>query len=195
MEITEEFYAKDRAKWRAWLEENHDSKKEIWVVRYKKHTGKPVVSYDASVEEALCFGWIDSTVKRVDDEIYVQRITPRRKGSIWSLPNIKRARKMIDEGLMTEHGLAKIPDEVMKAIETGEIKASRTVIAKEFPVPEELEKALAANSKARKTWDSFTPSQRKQYLYWLIDAKREETKSRRIQKLIKMLEAGRRDMM
>ncbi|MCK4757025.1 MAG: hypothetical protein KAS67_01090, partial [Thermoplasmata archaeon] len=71
MEITEEFYAKDRAEWRAWLEKNHDKKKEIWLIYYKKHTGKPVVSYDASVEEALCFGWIDGTIKRVDDEYYV----------------------------------------------------------------------------------------------------------------------------
>ncbi len=195
MEITETFYAKDRKEWRNWLKANHDSKKEIWLIRYKKHTGKPVVSYDDSVEEALCFGWIDSTVKRVDDEYYVQRITPRRIKSIWSVPNIKRVRKMLDEGLMTEHGLAKIPDEVMEAAKTGNIKSSQTVIPDEIPMVQELEKILKKNEMAKKTWESFSPSLRKRYLYWLNDAKREDTRIRRMTKLVKMLEEGKQQLM
>ncbi len=195
MEITETFYAKNRKEWRNWLETNHDSKKEIWLIRYKKHTGKPVVSYDDSVEEALCFGWIDSTVKRVDDEYYVQRITPRRMKSIWSVPNIKRVRKMLDEGLMTEHGLAKIPDEVMEAAKTGNVISSQTVIPDEIPMIRELEEALADNKKASDTWDSLTPSLRKRYIYWINDAKRDETRIRRIDKLVKMLEDGKQELM
>ena len=195
MEITETFYAKNRKEWRAWLEKNHDKKKEIWLIYYKKHTGKPNVSYDESVEEALCFGWIDGILKRIDDEIYVRRFTPRRMKSIWSAPNIKRARKMIDEKMMTEQGLAKIPEEVMKAIETGNIISSRTVIPDEIPMIPELEREIRSNKKASKTWDSFTPYQRKQYLYWIIDAKRDETKARRIDKLVKMLEAGEKRLM
>ena len=195
MEITETFYAKNRKEWRAWLEDNFDKKKEIWLIYYKKHTGKPNVSYDESVEEALCFGWIDGILKRIDDERYVRRLTPRRMKSIWSAPNIKRARKMIDEKLMTEHGLTKIPDEVMKAIKSGDIISSRTIIPDEMPIMPELERELGKNKKASKTWDSFTPYQRKQYIYWIIDAKREDTKVRRIGKLMKMLEEGKRQLM
>ena len=79
MEITETYYARNRKTWRKWLEKNHESLKEVWLVRYKKHTGKPTVSYNDSVEEALCFGWIDSIVKKVDEERYIQKFTPRKK--------------------------------------------------------------------------------------------------------------------
>ena len=98
MEITETFYAKTRKEWRTWLEKNHDSKKEIWLIYYKKHTGKPNVPYDESVEEALCFGWIDGILKRIDDERYARRFTPRRKGSIWAPSNVERVANMIKEG-------------------------------------------------------------------------------------------------
>ncbi len=191
MEITEEFYAKDRAEWRAWLEKNHDKKKEIWLIYYKKHTGKPVVSYDASVEEALCFGWIDGTIKRVDDEYYVRRFTPRRKKSVWAKSNVTRVARMIKEGRMTDAGLAIIPQAVLEGKATENIP----VIPDKIPVPPELKKALANNKKASVAWKSLSPLRQKQYLFWAQNAKREETRFRRIKELIKMLEAGRRDMM
>ena len=94
-----------RDSWRHWLRENHASEAEIWFVFYKKHTGVPNVPYGVAVEEALCFGWIDSLVKRIDDERYAQKFTPRRSGSVWSELNKKRATAMVDEGRMTDAGL------------------------------------------------------------------------------------------
>lgn len=104
MEITKTFYAKGRASWRKWLEKNHKKKKEIWLVYYKKHTGKPRVSYRDMVKECLCFGWIDGTVKSIDDEKYAQRITPRRKNSKWSETNTKIYKELKKRGLVSEHG-------------------------------------------------------------------------------------------
>lgn len=107
MEITKQLYVTDRDAWRAWLEKNYDTEKEIWLIYYKKHTGKPRIPYDDAVEEALCFGWIDSTVKRVDDEKFAQKFTPRKNKSNWSDLNKKRAKKMIREGRMTKAGFLK----------------------------------------------------------------------------------------
>ena len=97
MEITEQVYVKNRAEWRNWLQENHNSKNEIWFIFFKKHTNKPSVPYDDAVEEAIRFGWIDSIVKRIDNEKYVQKFTPRKTTSKWSLLNIERAQKMIQQ--------------------------------------------------------------------------------------------------
>jgi len=112
MEITEKLYVKNREAWREWLINHHAARKEIWLVYYKKHTGKSRIPYDHAVEEALCFGWIDSTVKRVDDEIYVQRFTPRKKNSNWSDLNKKRARNLIKSGKMTDAGMILIRDDL-----------------------------------------------------------------------------------
>ena len=110
MEITKTLYITNRVDWRAWLERNNDTEKEVWLIYYKKHTGKPRIPYDDAVEEALCFGWIDSTVKRVDDEKFAQKFTPRKNKSNWSDLNKKRAKKMIREGRMTKAGLTKIEE-------------------------------------------------------------------------------------
>jgi len=110
MEITKTFYAADRAAWRAWLEQHHDREREIWLVYYKKGSGRPRVPYNDAVEEALCFGWIDSTMKPVDADRSAQRFTPRRRGSGWSEPNKQRARRLIAEGRMTAAGLAALGD-------------------------------------------------------------------------------------
>ncbi len=141
------------------------------------------------MEEALCFGWIDSTVKRIDDEKYVRRFTPRRPKSVWSVSNMKRVHEMIKQDRMTEHGLAKIPKEVME----GKLQAS--VEQKVLPTPPELKKALAGNPEARKNWERFAPSHRKNYIRWLLDAKRQETRQRRIKKLITMVEENEKPMM
>jgi uncharacterized protein YdeI (YjbR/CyaY-like superfamily) len=98
-----------RRDWRAWLKSHHETEKEIWLVFHKKHTGKAGLTYDDAVEEAICFGWIDSIVKRRDEQTYVQRFTPRNPKSNWSILNIDRAKKMIAAGLMTAAGLAKMP--------------------------------------------------------------------------------------
>jgi uncharacterized protein YdeI (YjbR/CyaY-like superfamily) len=96
--------------WRAWLQEHHAVEREIWLVIYKKHTLTPSVTFEAATEEALCFGWVDSFMRRLDDERYALRYTPRRKGSTWSKGNRRLAERLIEEGRMAEAGLAKIDE-------------------------------------------------------------------------------------
>jgi uncharacterized protein YdeI (YjbR/CyaY-like superfamily) len=178
MNITEKLYVINRNEWRVWLEKNHKSKKEIWLIYYKKHTGKPRIPYDDAVEEALCFGWIDSTVRKVDEEKYAQKYTPRHSGSIWSQLNIKRAHKMIKEGKMTHVGLALFE-------EAGKKKSSRIrMMKKKFTVPVDLKKALAKNKNAMNNFDKFAPSYKKMYILWIDDAKKQETRKRRIKRVI-----------
>lgn len=106
MNITKTLYAKDRTQWRRWLEKNHDKEKEIWLVFYRKDSGKVSISYNDAVEEALCFGWIDSIEKGIDGERFAQRFTPRKPKSKWSETNKERVKKLIKEGKMTKAGLA-----------------------------------------------------------------------------------------
>src|SRR5437763_14926169 len=101
-------YVRTRDEWRAWLARHHQSETEIWLIYYKKHSGRPRIPYEDAVEEALCFGWIDSIVKAIDGETVAQKFTPRRDSSKWSALNRRRVRKLIQEGRMTEAGLAKI---------------------------------------------------------------------------------------
>lgn len=112
MEITETLHANSREEWRAWLEDHHATNKEIWLVSYKKATGKPRITYEEAIEEALCFGWIDSTGKSIDAERTALRFTPRRPKSNWVEANKARARRLIASGRMTPAGLAVLPPDV-----------------------------------------------------------------------------------
>jgi len=115
MEITKTIHLAERAAWRKWLAENHDSENEIWLVSYTKASGKPAIPYIETVEEALCFGWIDGIAKKMDAERSAQRFTPRRPRSNWTELNKDRARRLIDQGLMTDAGRAKLPDISLEA--------------------------------------------------------------------------------
>jgi uncharacterized protein YdeI (YjbR/CyaY-like superfamily) len=106
--MLETLYLTKRSQWRRWLEKHHATEKEVWLLCYKKHTGRPTLPYEDSVEEALCFGWIDSMVRRIDDEAYAQKFSPRRSKSPWTALNLQRVRKLIDQGRMTDAGLAKV---------------------------------------------------------------------------------------
>jgi uncharacterized protein YdeI (YjbR/CyaY-like superfamily) len=110
--------------WRSWLQANHAVQNEVWLIFYKKHTGISGVTFEEATEEALCFGWVDSIMKRIDDEKYALRYTPRRKGSVWSEGNKKRVAKLIEQGRMTEAGLAKI-DEAKQGGEWDKTDATR----------------------------------------------------------------------
>jgi len=194
MEVTETLYVTDRKKWRAWLGKHHASKKEIWLIYFKKASGKPRIPYDDAVEEAICFGWIDSTVKKLDEERYCQRFTPRSSKSIWSGTNIMRLRKMPDEGLMTDAGLAKVPPEVMRAARAGRIPKRGLVIPKVLEEPDDLSEALDADAEAKENWLKFPPSHRKMRIYWVLGAKKPETRQRRISKAVEMARENRRDL-
>jgi uncharacterized protein YdeI (YjbR/CyaY-like superfamily) len=187
-EISTQLYMTNREDWRAWLEKHHDIEKEVWLIYYKKHTGKPTIPYDDAVEEALCYGWIDSLVKRIDDEKYTQKYTPRKKKSIWSKTNKKRVAKMIRQGRMTEAGLAK----VRQAKENGEWDKAAGSVPDTLSIPPDLQHALAANPKALKNFQNFTSSYQKRYIVWITSAKREETRQKRIQETIRRAEQNKK---
>jgi len=170
---------RNRDEWRKWLERNHNKEKEVWLVFYKKHTGKLGLSYDDAVEEALCFGWIDGRLKRIDDEKHLIRFSPRRKNSVWSEINRKKAEKMIREGKMTETGLAKIEE----AKKSGKWFSAYT--SKKLAIPPDLEKALKDDKKAWDNFRNFANSYQLAYIYWVESAKREETRKKRIKEVVK----------
>jgi uncharacterized protein YdeI (YjbR/CyaY-like superfamily) len=177
---TEKLYLTERDAWRAWLKKHHKTKKEIWLIYYKKHTGKPRIPYEDAVEEALCFDWIDSTVKKLDNERYAQKFTPRSSKSKWSELNIKRAKKMIKAGRMTRAGLL-LFKEVDKYGKKGKVKKPPT---EELVIPDELKKELAKDKKAQENFDNFAPGYRRLYIGWITSAKKEETKGKRICRVV-----------
>ena len=191
MDKKKQVYCSNRSDWCKWLTENADKEKEIWLIYYKKHTGKPRVSYDDAVEEAICFGWIDSTIKRIDDEKYMQKFTPRNKGSNWSAHNVKRADKMIGEGKMTEPGLILYND--WKSSSKEPLSRGPTQ-GKQIP-PDDLFNALKKNELALSNFNNMAPSHKRNYILWINDAKKEDTRLRRIEKAVNMLEKNTKSFM
>ena len=179
---------KDRQEWRAWLSENHDKEpKGIWVIYYKGNTSSSSLTYDESVEEALCFGWIDSVIKKIDEEKYCRKFTPRRKGSNWSALNKKRIRKMIEAGLMTEHGLSKI--EEAKKDGTWDVDSTPQV---GLEISETLVLAFEEHEQARLFFETLATTERKRYIWWVSSAKRPETKAKRLEESIELLSSGQK---
>ncbi len=185
MDIGETVYCATREEWRAWLQENHATRDEIWLIFYKKGSGRPRVAYDDAVEEALCFGWIDSIIKRVNDEYYVQKFSPRRAGSAWSLPNKIRVAKMIQAGFMTEAGLARVTYAHPERMPRSTKKPRPTV-------PADLRQAVEANPKAKANFDKLTDSTLRMYVGLIEDAKKPETRAKRIKRVIEFIERGKR---
>ncbi|HUT34764.1 MAG TPA: YdeI/OmpD-associated family protein [Planctomycetota bacterium] len=179
-----QFVAKRSEDWRRWLEENHASEREVWLVFHKKHTGVPSPTYDESVEEALCFGWIDGIIKRLDDRCYARKFTPRARRSPWSELNKRRAERLIKAGRMAEAGLARVAE----AKASGEWDADRTISTDELP--QELLDALAGHPQARSHFDALPPSHRKRYVLWVASAKLVETRQKRSNQAVVMLERG-----
>ena len=177
-----------RADWRAWLAANHDRESEVWLVYHKKHTGRESVEYGASVEEALCYGWVDSLIKKLDDDRYARKFTPRKDDSAWSPSNRKRVERMTGRGLMTEHGLAKVE----AAKRTGKWDAGTTPPKLTFEMSAEFEAALRESPRAAQTFRALAPTHQKPFLAWIEAAKRPETKEKRIRESIRLLEEGKR---
>jgi len=176
-----------RKTWRAWLRANHGKLSEAWVVFYKKHVGKAWLTYDEAVEEALCFGWIDGIKKRLDDETYVHRFTPRKRGSTWSSSNRRRVEKMEEAGRMTPAGAA-----LVDAAKAGGSWQAKSAAETEHAMPAELEAALETSTTAKATFESLSPSQRRQYVAWVASAKRPDTRERRASKARALLKMGQK---
>lgn len=174
-----EFYAKDRAAWRRWLEKNHDKRDSVWLIIYRKSSTIPSIYYPEAVEEALCFGWIDSKPNKRDSESRFQYFARRKPNSKWSQLNKQRVEKLIRSGLMAAPGLEKIA----LAKKSGTWHALETIEA--LTLPPDLEQALSGNKKAFKNFTAFPPSSRKIILYWIQEAKQPETRKKRIAETVK----------
>ena len=181
MENEKPIYFKDSKKWRRWLSKNHNKEKEVWMLIYKKHTGKPGVSYAEGVEEALCFGWIDDKMKRIDDEKHMQRFSPRGSKSVWSKINKNLALRLIKEGKMAPAGVEKI--EIAKRNGNWQKAYSSSDV---LEMSAELEKALKKNKKAWKNFLKFTNGYKIMYIGWVNNAKHQETKEKRINKVVEL---------
>jgi uncharacterized protein YdeI (YjbR/CyaY-like superfamily) len=179
-------FFKSSAELRRWLVENHDSEDELLVGLHKKGTGKPSITWPELVDQLLCFGWIDGVRKSLDDERYTIRVTPRRKGSIWSAVNLRRVPELIRLGWMEPAGLA--------AYEARDEERTRVYSyeREHAAFDAEIEAALRANTKAWSFFAAQPPGYRKLIAHWVMSAKRQETRLRRLERLMQDSEDGRR---
>ena len=175
-----------------WLKNNHNKSRGIWMVFYKKHTKKPGVAYSDALDEALCYGWIDSIIKRIDDEKYVRRFTPRTNYSNWSDINKLKVLKLMKAGRMTEHGLQKIESYRKTGKIDWVINPPSNKTKKPFKVPAYVYDHLKKDELAYKRFESLISSHKRNYILWIEDAKKEETKIRRIDKMIKNLKENKK---
>jgi uncharacterized protein YdeI (YjbR/CyaY-like superfamily) len=167
-----------------WLEENHETETEVYVGYWKKHTGQPSLSWSEAVDQALCFGWIDGKVNRVDEERHIQRFTPRRNGSNWSKINVEKVAKLQEAGLMRPAGLAAFEKRDRSKVGVYSFE-NDTQLAPGY------EARLRANKAAADYFDSRPPWYRRTAVHLVMSAKREETRERRLEQLIEDSAAGR----
>ena len=178
-------YFESPAAWRAWLEVHHATEPFLWVGFHKVGTGKPSLTWPQSVDEALCFGWNDGRRQRVDDERYKIRFTPRKKGSIWSAINVARMAELDAEGRLTPAGRAAF--EGRRADKTAIYRYEQRDQAAFDPAEEAL---LKANAAAWADWQARPPHYRSGCTYWVVTAKKPETRKRRLETLIECSAAG-----
>ena len=165
MKLGKTLYVTSRKKWREWLKKNHAKESEIWLIYYRKGTGKPRISYDNAVLEALAFGWIDSIAKRIDDEKFAQRFSPRRKSSVLSEMNKDRVRELIKQGLMTTAGLEAIRH----------VYDPKTDKEEKFSIPPGILKALKGNKEAWKNFQKMPKSYQQIRIVYIVSRKRHST--------------------
>ncbi|MDQ6886579.1 MAG: YdeI/OmpD-associated family protein [Gemmatimonadota bacterium] len=178
------FSPKTVDQWRQWLAEHHDSESEVWLVFHRLHTGVASIDYKDALDEALCFGWVDSLVKRLDDRRYARKFTPRRADSRWSTINRKRYAALEASERLTPAGINRAP--------TGR---SYGPLPPRFEMPSEvpayIQTALRKHPPALRHFEALAPSHRRRYLGWIESAKQDETKARRVKEAIRLLTAGR----
>ena len=170
-----------RVAWRRWLAKHHASSPGIWLLRYKQHTGVTSMPYEDLVCEALCFGWVDSLIKRVDDNCYAIKVTPRRPTSKWSDTNRRRWKQLRAAGLLATPGVAAAP--------TGNGYAPHPPIPE---LPAYVAKALKTNLRAWQHFQALAPTYQRDFVVWIHTAKRAETRERRIRESIELLSAGKK---
>jgi uncharacterized protein YdeI (YjbR/CyaY-like superfamily) len=174
------FDARTPDQWRKWLAGHHDSESEVWLIFHKRHTAQPTIAYEEAVNEALCYGWVDSLIKRIDDDRYARKFTRRTADSRWSTANRQRYARLQEAGRLAPPGLNRPPT------------ARSGDAPRPTETPEYVAKALRKSPAAWKNFENLPPSHRRMYVAWIDSAKREETKLRRLEQAIGMLEAGKK---
>ena len=174
--------ARTREEWRSWLAEHHESESEVWLVFHKRHTARASIGYDDAVEQALCFGWIDSIIKRLDDACYARKFTPRKPDSKWSTANRKRYTQLQARGMLMPAGLNRAP--------TG--RSGDAPRPSRSKVPPYIARALKRRPAAWNHFERLAPSYRRMYIAWIDSAKQEETKRRRLREAVGLLSAGKK---
>lgn len=175
-----------RDEWRTWLQAHHTRATGVWLVSYKKATGKPRFEYDEAVEEALCFGWVDSKPKKLDAERSLLWFAPRKAGTGWSRPNKLRVERLLQAGLMADAGLRKVEQAQRDGSWT------RLDAVEDLEVPDDLRRALAGHPHASAHFEAFPRSARRGILEWLVNAKTAETRARRIDETARLAEMNER---
>jgi uncharacterized protein YdeI (YjbR/CyaY-like superfamily) len=180
------YHAESRAQWRAWLEAHHDTAPGVWLCSWRAVTDRPTCAYPDAVEEAICFGWIDSTANRLDDDRRSQLFTPRRPKSTWTRLNRQRVADMDAAGLMTDAG--------RRAVDMARRNGWWTILdpVEDLVEPHDLSAALDAAPTARIAWQTFPPSARKAMLWWVISAAKHDTRARRIETIVAKAVTGER---
>ena len=176
----ETFYPASRQAWRLWLQENHSSKQSVWLLYYKKKSGIPSITWSEAVDEALCFGWIDSKAKPVDEEKYMQFFTRRKPKSVWSKINKEKVQRLMAAGLITQAGY--------DSIETAKQNGSWIILddVEELIIPADLENEFNNNAGSKDFFLSLSKSVRKSMLHWIMMAKRPETRQKRINEIAEL---------
>jgi uncharacterized protein YdeI (YjbR/CyaY-like superfamily) len=188
MKIGKTFYAVNRKQWRSWLAKNHRSESEIWLLYYKKNSSKPRIPYNDAVEEALCYGWIDSTLKPKDEISYLQRFSPRRKGSKLSEMNKERVRRLIKAKKMTRFGL----EIIQHHMENGSNNSKQSTSLKNFTMPEDILNELKTRPLAWKNFQKFPESYKRIRIGWIDGSRnRHDYFIKRLQYFLKMTEKNK----
>lgn len=179
------FYPKNRQEWREWLQRNHAIEQSIWLVYYKKNSAKPTISYTEAVDEALCFGWIDSKINPVDEEKYIQFFSRRKAKSVWFKINKEKVAKLIQQQLMSKAGY--------EIIELAKQNGSWIILddVEALLIPPDLEEKFASNAIAKEYFLSLSRSDKRNILQWLTLAKRATTRENRLKEIV-TLAAGKR---
>jgi uncharacterized protein YdeI (YjbR/CyaY-like superfamily) len=178
------FVARTAEQWRKWLEGHHDSESEVWLVFHKQRTGVESIAYSDALDEALCFGWVDSLVKRLDEARYARRFTPRKADSRWSTINRKRYAALKAAGRLKPGGIERAPTDRGYGPRPPRFQMPATI-------PRYIEAALRKEPTAWRYFQELAPSHRRRYVGWIESAKREETKARRLQEAVRLLTAGK----
>jgi len=182
----ETFYPKSRQEWREWLQKNHDKKQSVWLVYCKKKSNIPTVIYSEAVDEALCFGWIDSKSKPIDNEKFIQFFSRRKENSVWSKVNKEKFERLTRDGLMTEAGF--------EIVEKAKQNGSWTILdeAEAIIIPADLETEFQKRPNAKEYFLSLSRSDKRNILQWLVLAKRQETREKRITEIAELADKNQK---